>query len=251
MEQQVLDILLETQGERDRYTLTAMNNVAESLSSLRMLAEAEAMYRQLVPLSRDMLGPNHPDLGTRLNNFGLALQRQGKLAEAEPIEREALSIAENGNGDPMNLARTLDNLATTIDALDRVSEANILLNRSDAIWIDLVCPNADAKSGRARYGGAACPGHPDHMSHAGHRAAFRIARQDRATAAVRAFVNSSDMVLGRTRLNYRLDTAARLEYRQFQPVHHDLISSAWAASHPQDAQSIGVAIRNRYRLPGT
>lgn len=252
IEEKVVEILLETKGERDPDTLTAMNNMAESLSTTYRFAEAEAIYRRILPISRDVLGPNHPDLASRIDNLGLVLQRQGRLEEAEPFHREALTLEPDGADVGINRTKILDNLASTLVGLGQAEEANRLLDQSDTLWVRLVCPAAiNGVATEARYGGAGCPGHPDHITHVGLRAVFRIVEQGRATAAVRGFVASSDMVLERTRLNYRLNGEARREYRRFALVHHDLVSSAWAASHPDTARPISAIIRERYRTPGT
>ena len=44
--------------------------------------EAEAMHRQALRGYEKVLGPEHPDTLTSVNNVGLVLERQGKYKEA-------------------------------------------------------------------------------------------------------------------------------------------------------------------------
>jgi tetratricopeptide (TPR) repeat protein len=41
-----------------------------------------------------VLGPDHPDVATALNNLASLLQDKGDYADAEPLYRRALAIAE-------------------------------------------------------------------------------------------------------------------------------------------------------------
>jgi tetratricopeptide (TPR) repeat protein len=54
------------------------------------LAEAEPYYRDALEKRRRVLGEEHPDTLTSINNMGVLLESQGKLAEAEPYYRDAL-----------------------------------------------------------------------------------------------------------------------------------------------------------------
>jgi Tfp pilus assembly protein PilF len=47
--------------------------------------EAEAMHRQALRGYEKVLGPEHPDTLTSVNNVGLVLERQGKYKEAEAM----------------------------------------------------------------------------------------------------------------------------------------------------------------------
>ena len=44
--------------------------------------EAEALFRRALALKEKLLGADHPDVAVTLNNLGLLLKKQGKLAEA-------------------------------------------------------------------------------------------------------------------------------------------------------------------------
>jgi len=69
-----------------------------------------------------------------LNNLGLLYRAQGKYAEAEPLYRRALAIAEKtlGPGHP-DLAVVLRGLAALLRATDRKTEAEQLEARATLI----------------------------------------------------------------------------------------------------------------------
>jgi tetratricopeptide (TPR) repeat protein len=59
------------------------------------LAEAEGLYREALALRRDLLPPDHAELGATLTGLGELLVRKGAppdLTEAEELLREALTI---------------------------------------------------------------------------------------------------------------------------------------------------------------
>ena len=58
------------------------------------------------------LGPDHPDVATSLNDLGNLYGAEGRLAEAEPFHRKAISIWEKSGGENNpDLAAGLENLA--------------------------------------------------------------------------------------------------------------------------------------------
>lgn len=55
---------------------------------------AEALLREALTAQEKSLGPNHPEVGTTLNNLGSELLGKGKLLEAEAVQRRSLRILE-------------------------------------------------------------------------------------------------------------------------------------------------------------
>ena len=68
--------------------------------------------RRALAIQEKMLGPEHPNVATGLNNLAQLLQTTNRPAEAEPFMRRALAIDEKIFGpDHPNVARDLNNLA--------------------------------------------------------------------------------------------------------------------------------------------
>ena len=70
------------------------------------------------------LGSSHPDVADSLNSLATVLWRQGRGAEAETTEREALVLYRKllGNEHPA-VAMALDNLAAMLSTQDKLAQA--------------------------------------------------------------------------------------------------------------------------------
>lgn len=81
------------------------------------LDEAEPLYRKAVEIGESVLGPDHPDLATWLNNLATLVRDRGDLDAAEPLQRRALSIGEKvlGPAHP-DLGAQIINLASLLAA---------------------------------------------------------------------------------------------------------------------------------------
>ncbi len=78
-----------------------------------------------------MLGPEHPDVATSLNNLAELYRATGRYAEAEPLYQRAIAIAETTLGpEHPDLAIWLNNLANLYQATGRYAEAEPLLKRA-------------------------------------------------------------------------------------------------------------------------
>jgi len=78
---------------QDRYVKARQaNNLAATLHDQGKYAEAEAMHRQALAITRKALGEDHPDTAGSYNNLAETLRAQGKYAEAEAMHRRALAI---------------------------------------------------------------------------------------------------------------------------------------------------------------
>lgn len=90
------------------------------------LDEAEPLYRKAVEIGESVLGPDHPDLATWLNNLATLVRDRGDLDAAEPLQRRALSIGEKvlGPAHP-DLGAQIINLASllTVRGVWRVGAA--------------------------------------------------------------------------------------------------------------------------------
>jgi tetratricopeptide (TPR) repeat protein len=75
-------------------------------------AEAEPLYKRALAITETALGPNHPEVGTRLHNLAALYQNQGRYAEAEPLCRRSLAICEMALGpDHPIFGASMNNLA--------------------------------------------------------------------------------------------------------------------------------------------
>ena len=74
--------------------------------------EAEEMHRQTLTLRETVLGKEHPNTLTSMNNLAGVLSHQGKYEEAEEMHRRTLALSETvlGKEHPDTLA-SMDNLA--------------------------------------------------------------------------------------------------------------------------------------------
>jgi len=63
--------------------------VAQNIGDLR---QAEILYRDAISRQQHAYGSRHPETAKALGNYGLLLQREGRLEEAEPLLRNALAI---------------------------------------------------------------------------------------------------------------------------------------------------------------
>ena len=94
-------------------------------------AEAEPLYKRSLAISEKALGPDHPDVGTSLNNLAVLYQAQGRYAEAEPLYKRSLAIREKALGpDHPDVGTSLNNLAVLYQAQGRYAEAEPLYKRS-------------------------------------------------------------------------------------------------------------------------
>jgi tetratricopeptide (TPR) repeat protein len=81
-----------------------------------------------------VLGHEHPDVGTSLNNLALLYEVQGRYAEAESLYKRSLGIREKALGpDHPDVGASLNNLARLYRDQGRHPEAEPLYKRSLAI----------------------------------------------------------------------------------------------------------------------
>ncbi len=97
-------------------------------------AEAEPLYKRSLGIHEKALGPDHPDVGTSLNNLALLYESQGRYAEAEPLYKRSLGIREKALGpDHPDVGTSLNNLAGLYESQGRYAEAEPLYKRSLAL----------------------------------------------------------------------------------------------------------------------
>jgi len=111
--------------------------LANALDHLALHYHAQGAYQQAAPLYaralgtwRQILGPEHPSVGTLLLNLAALYQHLGDSGAAEPLFRNALGIFENDVGlDDSGVIESLEAFVKTIAAGGRREEAELLDER--------------------------------------------------------------------------------------------------------------------------
>ncbi len=99
-----------------------------------LYSEAEPMLERAVAITEQALGPDHPSLGTCLNNLATLYSDQGRYEEAEPLVQRDMAITEQALGpDHPSLAVSLNNLAGLYRDQGRYEEAEPLVQRAVSI----------------------------------------------------------------------------------------------------------------------
>ena len=102
--------------------------------ALAAYAEARPLHERALAIREKVLGAEHPDTATSLNNLALLLQAQGDLAGARPLHERALAIREKVLGaEHPDTATSLSNLASLLQAQGDLAGARPLHERALAI----------------------------------------------------------------------------------------------------------------------
>ncbi len=105
-------------------------------------AEAAEMLRQAVQVGEEALGPDHPDVATRVNNLGRVLQDQGDLAGAKACGERALRITEDTHGpDHPTVAIRVSNLGGVHEGQGDLASAKACYERALCIDEDTYGPD--------------------------------------------------------------------------------------------------------------
>jgi len=116
------------------HDVKTMVEQAAKLQSEGKYREATAIWRRILTMAENALGPNHPNVATSLNYLSGLLNNQGQYAEAEQLNRRALAIDEKAFGpNHRRVALTLNNLALVLHLQGRINAAAPLYRRSLSI----------------------------------------------------------------------------------------------------------------------
>ncbi|MEL7036262.1 MAG: tetratricopeptide repeat-containing protein, partial [Cyanobacteria bacterium J06592_8] len=93
--------------------------------------EAITIAERVLEMIKKLLGPEHPDVATSLNNLALLYSSQGRYEEAEPLYQQALEMYKKLLGpEHPNVALSLNNLAELYSSQGRYEEAKPLLKQA-------------------------------------------------------------------------------------------------------------------------
>ena len=122
------------QSSGNQPDVKALVERAEKLQAEGKYGEAAAIWRQVLAIAEQALGPNHPDVANSLNDLALLLKNQGQYAAAEPLYRRSLAIREKALlPDHPAVANSLNNLALLLSDQGQYAAAEPLYRRSLAI----------------------------------------------------------------------------------------------------------------------
>ncbi|MFV8752554.1 tetratricopeptide repeat protein [Nannocystaceae bacterium ST9] len=111
------------------------NSLGNALSGQNELDEALAAYQRARDLWVAALGPEHPAVGTALNNIGIVQRKQGDYADALVSMGEALRIRQATLGlNHPRVADALYNLGNVRRQLGQDDQALALFDQALAIW---------------------------------------------------------------------------------------------------------------------
>ena len=113
--------------ESSRHKTWAYNSLGIVWYQLGEYSKAEPLFIQALEMGRKLLGNEHPDVATSLNNLAQLYQSQGRYEEAEPYLVQALEMSCRllGSEHPA-VAKSLNNLAALYESQGRYEEAEPL-----------------------------------------------------------------------------------------------------------------------------
>ena len=96
--------------------------------------KAEPLYERSLRIFEKVLGEDHPNVASSLNNLAELYRTQGQYEQAEPIYQRSLAIKENTLGkDHPSVATSLNNLAELYRTQGKYEQAEPIYQRSLAI----------------------------------------------------------------------------------------------------------------------
>ena len=126
----------------DRVRAELLGSAGVSHRRLEHYDQAAASYREALAIQRGLLGPNHPEVGTLLNNLAVVMNSTGKFDEAEALNREAMLVRQIALGkDHPYVANSMVNLAVTLEAKGNWQAAADLYEQAASIVRASLGPN--------------------------------------------------------------------------------------------------------------
>lgn len=129
-------------GPESEATSVTMVHLGDLLQrQLHRVDEAEALYREALPIQEAVLGDSHPRLVHVLGSLAEVLDQQERWDEAEALLRRSLAIRERAWGvHHSNTAAGLDGLAGHMFRRGDYRQAESLLRRSLELWKETMGP---------------------------------------------------------------------------------------------------------------
>ncbi|KAI6747682.1 hypothetical protein HG531_008224 [Fusarium graminearum] len=114
-------------GDEHPATITAMSNLAATLSDQGKLDEAASMQKEVLEKRQRILGDEHPDTISAMSNLATTLYDQGKLDEVALMMKEVLKKMQRILGDEHpDTISAMSNLAATLSDQGKLDEAALI-----------------------------------------------------------------------------------------------------------------------------
>jgi len=129
----LLGMVISQSARAQSNDLDALNRQVVQLYRQGKYPGATTIAKRALTLAEKAFGPDHPRVGTSLNNLAALYQGQGRYAAAEPLYKRALAISEKALGPdhPDVSQRSADPQAWLTDVLSRIPDHKI--NRIDEL----------------------------------------------------------------------------------------------------------------------
>ena len=129
-------------GEESVEHATAVSNLAQALSDMNRLSEAETQIRRAIAIDKKILGADSAHVAVDLQILATVVWKANRPADAERLFRQALAIDEKLFGpDAREVARDLYFLAETLRETNQLGAAEPLMRRALAIDETAVGPD--------------------------------------------------------------------------------------------------------------
>ena len=131
LQERVLEVRRRVQGDEDPKTLTAMNNLAQTMYNQGDYRAARQMHAQELEICKRVRGEKHPDTLISMNNLALVYQALGMLREARELQEQVVETSKEVRGEEHNeTLGAMNNLATILKAQGELAAARELHERT-------------------------------------------------------------------------------------------------------------------------
>ena len=111
-----------------------LNHTGSCETQLGRHVPAEGHFRAALAMRQKLLGAEHPDVATSLNNLAFVLNSQGKFEAAETLHRQALAMRQTLLGaEHPDVATSLNNLAFVLKSQGKFEAAETLYRQALAM----------------------------------------------------------------------------------------------------------------------
>jgi tetratricopeptide (TPR) repeat protein len=122
-----------SRGAEHPATAITLSNLAGIYDQQGRYEEAVALYQRALAIKEANLGVGHPNTATTLNNLALALYNLRDFEQSQALFERCLVIKENASGNAVDVAVTLNNMASCAEKSGNLDDAAGAYRRALAI----------------------------------------------------------------------------------------------------------------------